>query len=174
MKSAFSLIELMLVVVIIGIVYALALSSFKAPEKQGLELFTLHTLPEYLRQNYALSDAKIVCFEPCGKCNVMVDGALLEDEITLFESSEVKSYELDLQGYAVEKEFPPHDIQNANKKACFILHKRPNGAIASIVLKNEKKFIYYTAGYEKPKEYDNLAAIQNDYQKIANEIGAER
>ncbi|MBE0499617.1 MAG: type II secretion system protein [Campylobacterales bacterium] len=174
MKGAFSLIELMLVVVIIGIVYALALSSFKPPEKQGMELFTLYTLPDYLRENFALADAKIVCFEPCGKCNLMVNGAWQEEEIELFDSSNVKSYMLDLEGFALEKEFAPHDRENAYKKACFVLHKRPNGSIESIVLEKDKKFIYYKAGYEEAKEYETLAALQSEYKKIVYEIGAEK
>lgn len=174
MKSAFSLIELMLVVVIIGIVYALALSSFKPPEKQGIDVFTLYTLPDYLRENFVLSDAKIVCFEPCGKCNLMVDGAWQEEEIELFDSSDVNSYTLDLEGFAQEKEFVPQDREDGYRKSCFVLHKRPNGSIEPIVLEKEKRFIYYKAGYEDAKEYESLATLQIEYQKIANEIGAEK
>ncbi len=174
MKRAFSLIELMLVVVIIGIVYALALSSFKPPDKQGVELFTLNTLPDYLRENFVLSDAKIVCFEPCGKCNVMVDGAWQQEEVELFDSSDVKSYTLDLDGFALEKEFVPYDKEDGYRKACFVLHKRPNGSMESIVLEKNKRFIYYKAGYEEAKEYESLAALQSEYKKIANEIGAEK
>ncbi len=172
-KRAFSLIELMLVIVIVGIVYSLAISSFKPPDEEGVEALTLETLPGYLRRNFALSDAKLVCFEPCGKCGVMVDGEWMEEELDLFSSSKVKSYSLDLEGFAIEKEFAPHDMQDAYKKACFILHKRSNDSIESIVLENEGKFIYYKAGYAEAESYDSLALIQSEYQKTADIIRDE-
>lgn len=173
LRRAFSLIELMLVVVIIGIVYAMALSTFKPPEKKELETFSLTMLPQYLRQNFSLMDAKLVCFSPCGKCKMLVDGEWMEDEVDLFPSSDVKSYELDLEGFAIEKEFAPHDIKDAYRKACFILHKRPNDSISPLVLETEGKFLYYKAGYEEVERYDSLAAIQDQYQKVTNIIRDE-
>ena len=169
-RPAFSLIELMLVVVIIGIVYAMALSSFKAPEKEDIDSSSLRTLPQYLRKNFSLMDAKIVCFKPCGKCQLMVDGELNQDSIDLFSSSDVTSYALDVKGFAQEKEFVPHDITDGYTEACFILHKRANDSISPIVLESEGKFIYYRAGYEEVQEYDSLASIQAEYEKIVNII----
>jgi len=164
----------MLVVVIIGIVYALALSSFKPPDTKDLEAFSIMTLPKYLRDNFALQDAKLVCFEPCGKCNVLVDGEWQEEGIELFSSSDVRSYSLDIEGFAKQSEFAPHDIQDAYKQACFILHKRSNGSIDPIVLETEGKFIYYKAGYEDAQSFENLSSIQTQYQKTSNTIRTEQ
>lgn len=173
-RRAFSLMELMLVVLIIGIVYAMALSSFKPPDTKELDSFTLMTLPEFLRDSYKLSDAKLVCFEPCGKCSVVVDGQWQEDEVELFTSSDVKSYSLDVQGYANELDFPPVDLEDAYKQACFILHKRPNGSIEPIVLESEGRFIYYKAAYEEVQSYKNLTDIQDEYQKQSSTIRNEQ
>ncbi|MDF1881904.1 prepilin-type N-terminal cleavage/methylation domain-containing protein [Sulfurimonas sp. MAG313] len=170
MKKAFTLMELMLVVVIIGVVYAMALSSMKPPDIKELEAFSLMTLPKYLRNNYALSDAKIVCFSPCGKCGVLVDGQWLEDTIELFSSTDVRSYTLDTEGFANEAQFAPHDIEDAYRQACFILHKNTNGAIDPIVLENEEKFIYYKAAYEEPETFESLGLIQSLYQNELNTI----
>jgi len=166
--------ELMLVVVIIGIVYALALSSFTPPDPKKLESFSLMTLPKYLRDNFALQDTKLVCFEPCKKCNVLVDGQWQEDPVELFTSSDVRSYSLDIEGFSKQSEFAPHDIQDAYKKACFILHKRANGAIDPIVLEAEGKFIYYKAGYEEVQSFKSLGNIQTQYQNSLNMIRTEQ
>ncbi len=174
MRSAFSLLELMLVVVIIGIVYAMALSSFKPSEKKELDAVTMRTLPKYLRQNFPLADAKIVCFSPCGKCGVMADGEWMEDELELFPNSDVKSYTLDTQGFATEKEFAPQDMNDAYREACFVLHKEANDAISPFVLQSEGSFLYYRAGYEEVEEYDSLTAIQSEYQRVANIIRDEQ
>lgn len=157
--------ELIIVVVIIGVMYALGLSQMKAPKTEDIESFTLFTLPQYLRDNYRLSDAKIVCLEPCGKCSVLVDGAFLEKELELFESANVKSYELSLDGYATEKEYLPYDKQDTYKQACFVLHKGVNDSIEPVVLEVEGRFIYYKAGYEKAKSYKSLAILQDSYKK---------
>ena len=174
MKSAFSLMELMLVVVIIGVVYAMALSSFKVPDTKDLDTITLLTLPKYLRDNFALQDAKLVCFEPCGKCRILVDDEWQEKELELFDSSEVSSYTLDKEGFTIESEYAPHDKEDAYKKACFILHKRINDAIEPLILKAENKFIYYKAAYEEVKYYKSLSAIEDEYKNAIDMIRNEQ
>ncbi len=174
LRSAFSLLELMIVVVIIGIVYAMALSSFNPPVKKELDTFSLTTLPQYLRKNHPLVDAKLVCFKPCGKCKIMVDGEWKEeDEVDLFSKGSVKSYTLDIEGFATEKEFAPHDMNDAYRQACFILHKNANDSLSPIVLESKGEYIYYKAGYEEVEKYESLAQIQDQYQKVANMIRNE-
>ena len=169
-KPAFSLLELMLVVVIVGIVYTLALSTMKASKKTDADAFTLKTLPKYLRENFKLSDVKILCFEPCGKCQVIVDDEPLEEEIMLFENADVKSYELSFEGYATQKEYLPYDKDDPYKQACFVLHKRVNDSIESVVLELDKEFIYYKAGYNKAEVYESLVSLQDAYKKELDEI----
>ena len=173
-RRAFSLMELMLVVVIIGVVYAMALSSLKPPETKEIEAFSLLTLPKYLRENFALQDAKLVCFEPCGKCSVLVDGQWQDDEIDLFSSTDVRSYSLDVEGFSQASEFAPHDIDDGYKQACFILHKRSNDSIEPIVLEENGRFIYYKAAYEEVKSYETLTAIQGEYQHETNTIRTQQ
>ncbi|HIC43748.1 MAG TPA: prepilin-type N-terminal cleavage/methylation domain-containing protein [Sulfurimonas sp.] len=173
-RRAFSLMELMLVVVIIGVVYAMALSSLKPPEKKELEAFSLLTLPKYLRENFALQDAKIVCFEPCGRCSVLVDGDWQDDEIELFDSSGASSFSIDIEGFAKTSEFAPHDYEDGYKQACFILHKKSNDSIDPIILEENGRFIYYKAAYEKVQSYETLSAIQTAYQKETNIIRTQQ
>jgi len=157
--------ELILVVVIIGVMYALGLSKMHAPTIKDVESFTLADLPQYLRKNYRLSDAKIVCAEPCGSCQVIVDGQVLNENLELFESKNVKSYELSLDGYGTQKQYTPFDEKDPYKEACFILHKRVNDSIETVVLEVEGEFLYYKAGYEEVKSYKSLAALQDAYTK---------
>ena len=70
-RRAFSLMELMLVVVIIGVVYAMSLSSLKPPEKKELEAFSLLTLPKYLRENFAFYTTCLCCFDAFVKEQVL-------------------------------------------------------------------------------------------------------
>lgn len=173
-KRAFSLMELMLVVVIIGVVYAMAFSSLKPPKTKDIEAFSLLTLPKYLRDNFALQDAKLVCFEPCGKCGVLVDGEWQEETIELFDSSDIRSYTLDIEGFSKATEFAPHDIEDGYKQACFILHKKSNDSIEPIILEESGRFIYYKAAYEEVKSYDTLGSIQGAYQKETNTIRTQQ
>jgi prepilin-type N-terminal cleavage/methylation domain-containing protein len=173
-RKAFTLMELMLVVVIVGIIYAMALSTFKIPDVKDLDALSLQTLPKYMRETFPLMDAKMVCFEPCGECGFLVNGEWNEDKLELFNTTDVTAYRIDREGYTHEQEYAPHDVNDAYKKACFILHKRSNDSIEATILQVQKDFYYYRAAYEEVKHFDTLNSVEQFYQQRMARIEDEQ
>ena len=78
MRQAFSLVELLIVVIIIGVVYKLSLSNFQKIDKNVTKV-TLQNLKEYLQGFSHDKSVKFLCLDNCKKCSVFVDGELQED-----------------------------------------------------------------------------------------------
>ena len=164
----------MIVVVIAGIAAAMALSSFKLPDGKTVEGLTLMTLPQYMRENFPLMDVKLVCFEPCGQCSFLVNGEWDGEPLDLFETNSVDAFSIDREGFTHEAEFAPHDIKDAYKEACFILHKRQNDAIDELALKVDEDVYFYKAAYEGVQGFDSLSALEQAYQKELRTIEDEQ
>jgi prepilin-type N-terminal cleavage/methylation domain-containing protein len=99
LKKAFSLIELMIVIVIVGVVYTLAITKLKSIKEDSLKP-NLTNLKIYLssfsKENVA--DVRIFCFDDCSDCSIYVDGKKVKD-IDGFLDSNVEVYRYDhLQG----------------------------------------------------------------------------
>lgn len=102
MKKAFSLIELLIVILIIGIVYTISVGNFKKVKDESVKL-TLENLKEYLQTLPYEKSAEILCLDDCSECNILVDGEKVK-KIDDFLDKSVKSYRYDFSYGMVEEE----------------------------------------------------------------------
>jgi len=93
LKKAFSLIELLIVILIIGIVYTISVGNFKKVKDDSVKL-TLGNLKEYLQTLPYEKSAEILCLDDCSECNILVDGESVK-KIDDFLDKSVKSYRYD-------------------------------------------------------------------------------
>ena len=77
-KKAFTLIELLLVVVIIGVVYGLVINSMKRINNKE-ENLNFETLPSYLESMFQQNHVALVCIDNCHKCALYVDHEKVRD-----------------------------------------------------------------------------------------------
>lgn len=133
LKPAFSLIELLVVVLIIAIVYTLASMQIRTAslEKESIT-------PDQIDKLLAKFDgyAKLVCSsDQCTSC-VVVDqhGEVLQDEFALFAETPTVYY-FDKHGYLESKKF-------ANE-SCFVMEKYENGSISNMLFEYKNSFYRY-------------------------------
>ena len=95
MKKAFSLIELLIVILIIGIVYTLSIGNFNKIKNETKQI-SLEGLKDYLQDFPYEKNVKILCFDDCSGCDIFVDDEKInEKEIEDFLDDTVSVYRYD-------------------------------------------------------------------------------
>ncbi len=147
MRKAFTLIELMIVIVIIGVVYTLAISKIKAPMEKKSQKPTLLTLKSYLLG--FMQDGKrvsLLCDDICKECTIYQDDKkLFNIENFIDESIESYRYEFFLGAIAVPK-----------RENCFAFSVERDGVSDQIFVLYKEKVYDYMNYFEKPKVYNSL------------------
>ena len=171
MKRAFSLIELLIVIVIVGVVYTLAVSKLQSVGEEKLSP-SLLTLKEYLSTFFKedVHQVKLVCLDECSECLVLVDGREHTKMDAFFDES-IEVYRFDPLYGAVEIEkgvyFNEDDVQEDLYFSFSLSSKKV--AQQMIVVYKEKAYDY-TNYFEPTKVYDSLSELidakEQEFQEV--------
>lgn len=85
MRSAFSLIELLIVVVIVGVVYTLALPNFDLLKRYEAKELSLENLRDFLQNMPHEETLSLFCIDACHECFVVRDGERVKEQDALFK-----------------------------------------------------------------------------------------
>jgi prepilin-type N-terminal cleavage/methylation domain-containing protein len=158
-KRAFSLIELMIVIVIIGVVYSLALSRIKAPKKEVVAP-SLVTLKSYLRSfSKDHNRVELLCKDSCDACSLFVDGKKIKDVKSFFDAT-VTFYRYDffLGDVALERQ------------SCFDFSIDKEGVSDQVIIVYKDKAYDYTPYFDDVKVYDSLATLKDAKEQLISEV----
>ena len=89
-KHAFTLIELLIVIIIMGVIYTLAINNFSALSDKSAKL-TMKNLKEYLLSSQYDKSARLLCLDNCQECALYIDGNKTKD-IEKFLDAPVRTY----------------------------------------------------------------------------------
>ena len=156
-RRGFSLVELLIVVVVMGIVYKFTLNSLSDIEQsQHQTKLNLLNLKKKLLQYDFENQARVVCYNDCFTCKVILDNKK-EIDIEPFLSQEVVLYSYDNElAEFVEKENEPYfNKENVEKQSCFSFRVFKNGSSEQLYVQSEGK-VYWLGDYFKIKVYDSL------------------
>ena len=161
-RSAFSLVELLIVVLIIGIVYTLAVGSLQSL-KDDKEKPTLLNLKNYLSSFSYENSVKLMCLDKCNDCSIYVDGELDEkssDEFDNFLDSSVETYRYDFNlGMINLKNKIYYNSEDTEEEICFSYEVDKKG-IGEQVLVKHKGFVYdFTQYFTDTLRYKSLDDI---------------
>ena len=159
-KKGFTLFELLLVVLLIGIIYGIFVHKLSQKDKQDeADRINLLTLKPFLQKFVPTEKAVLRCFTPCETCYVYRDGKQVEDlEIPLFESTP-EVYKQDAFGQMNSIEFTA--IEGKNREiidVCFEYSLFENQSSSYYVVEYKEKFYLFNP-YAKPVEvFESLSA----------------
>ncbi len=160
MKKAFSLIELLIVIVIIGVVYTLSVGSFKKVKDESKKL-SLQNLKIYLQNIPHDRSVELLCLDDCFSCDVLVDGKKL-NEIDDFLDKSVRVYRYDFSYGIVELE-KDNDI-------CFSFSVDKKG-IGEQVFVEFKEKVYDFSTYLSPTPvYDSISDAIDAKESLVREV----
>jgi len=158
-KKGFSLIELMIVIVIIGVVYTLALSKLQIP-KTELQKPSFKTLKSYLLSfSKDNKPVELLCQKSCEECAVFSDGEKVADVKSFFDASiEFYRYDFFLGDVAL------------NRESCFDFSIDSEGVSDQVIIVYKDKAYDYTSYFTPVKEYDSLQELKDAKEKLISEV----
>ncbi len=157
-KKAFTLFELMIVIVIIGAIYALVLSNFNTKKK--VRIFKITNIKEALLPHWSKGKRlDFFLYDKCQKSAIFINGVYhdeLEVDIDNALFDKVKIYKPDNRGEGQEEEFTPIMIDKKLQKVCFRYTLFPNGANSSFILKKDKLYMVFYPYFQETNSSEDL------------------
>lgn len=154
-KRAFSLIELLIVIMIVGVVYTLSVSNFSKLSEENFNL-TLLNLKEYLLSIEHEKSVKLLCLDSCLSCDVLVDG-VKHDTIDEFLDSSVNVYRYEFSyGFIELEENVVFNIDGVEEAVCFSYEVDNNGVGDQVLVEFKNKFYDFSTYLSKTVEYSSM------------------
>ncbi len=161
-RPAFTLFEIMIVVLIIGVVYSLVLGTFDP--KKSVKVITLEHIKDALSPHWEKGKrVDFYIYNRCQKSALLVNGELQEElniDISLDIFKDIKVYKNDIHSSEREIEFAPVLIDEKLYKVCFQYTIFPNSSASSYVVKSGDRyyafFPYFRDTYITSKLRDAL------------------
>ncbi len=161
-SKGFTLIELLIVILIIGLIYALFVNNLHNHKKETQHI-TLLTMKQALLSQPFKQKSEIICFEPCEECFIYNDGKQTDTAPFSLFKSEPKVYKKDrfsqLQPYTFLAFL---DAEEKPQNVCFRFTVFNNKSSSHYLVEAEKKF-YIFHPYLKGVE---VAATLSDAKKL--------
>ena len=157
-RKGFTLFELMLVVVIIGLVYGLVAVRFGHHETPKVKLTDLY---DYLTGIRCKESVELVCSgDRCGKCRIYVDGQDINRTLKLFTHKPDVYKPLPYGDYVEYSFYPQIDTLGNPVSTCFRYRVNVNGVGDELIVSTEKGTVYFPA-YAEPKKFENVDGVMN-------------
>ena len=170
-KKGFTLIELILVVMIMGVVYMFAIGSLDKVKQKAQNLLPTPTnLKKYLLQKEFDKKARFVCFDDCKECSVVLDGNVSERVEGFFHSMpKIYRYNATLGMEQVDPQ-PYFDASGVEQQVCFSYTIYKNGIGDQIYVEYEGKVYDYSDYFDGVKVYDSTSEIENEKTALLQKV----
>ena len=157
-KRGFSLIELLIVIVIIGVIYTLVLSKLHTPKTQ-MQKPSFLNLKEYLLTfSQDNSAVELLCKKSCSRCAIYSNGEKIKDIESFFDASvELYRYDFFLGDVALQQE------------SCFDFSVDADGVSDQVIIRYKQKVYDYTPYFSGVQAYSSLEELKDAKEKL---IGA--
>jgi prepilin-type N-terminal cleavage/methylation domain-containing protein len=148
---AFSLIELMIVILIISLSYVLVFSTYKKSAEKPKSLTPLTLKSTLLDQGFFHTDSEFFCLDKCRSCYLYQDG-------------ETHSYEGetafgDIKVYALDRNDNPYQIdfgRYQDHPVCLRFTLHHNGSSSQMLIESKGKFYFLPAFFGEAVEVESL------------------
>ena len=158
MRFAFSLLELLIVIVIIGVVYTLAITNLSMPTKERAQP-SLATLKEYLLHYSDKRHTLTLRCESCDSCMLYSNNKLLKTIPPFFDKTiERYSYDPFMGAVAIEDPY------------CFTFSITPHGVAEQIFVRYQERVYDYTPYFAGTQTYDSIDALLDAKEQLRSEI----
>jgi prepilin-type N-terminal cleavage/methylation domain-containing protein len=170
-KKAFSLIELLIVIVIIGVVYTLAITNLQNVKEEKITP-SFDNLKEYLRSflEEDTQEVRLLCLDDCTLCSVYRDTQKVKEIESFFDDS-VQGYRYDmLQGAREIQNDVFFNKEGTQEDVCFSFSLNRNLVTDQVIVVYKEKAYDFSSYFEKPVRYDYLEEAIDAREKLRQEV----
>lgn len=171
MRRAFSLIELMIVIMIIGVVYTLVISKLKSVNEEKITPSFLHLKEYLLREAKDAKSVTIRCFDDCKECAIYSDDTKIK-EIESWFATPPSIYRYDaLQGAVAAQEQVFFNSEGVEESLCFSFSVARDGISEQvIILDKERAYDYRDPFSMQARVYEQLSDFIDENEKLIQEV----
>ncbi|MBA3026564.1 MAG: type II secretion system protein [Sulfurimonas sp.] len=168
-RAAFSLIELMIVVMIMGVVYSLSINGLQRSAK-GAENVTLMNLKNYMLSLEYEKNVRLLCLDECESCDILVDG-VKQETLEKFLDKSVKTYRYEfLQGVHEVKHELYFNQENVEEDVCFSYSIDKQGVGEQVLVEYKKAVYDFTPYFSSTIKYASIQEAVNAREKLIQEV----
>jgi prepilin-type N-terminal cleavage/methylation domain-containing protein len=149
MRTGFTLIELMLVVVIIGLIYTLAIMGMRGLGQSEGQI-SLMGLPTFLAKNYPHQAVSVVCMNDCSHCEIVVNNDVNMTFEGLFNQPPevyVPDHRYGTLKIAFASRF---DANRQEIPVCYRYDQNAEGFGDRQIIKDDEHIVYFPGGFQEP------------------------
>ncbi len=172
-RNAFSLIELLIVVVIVGLVYSLAISNFENVKQDKIKP-TLLNLKSYLDKLDKTDFAELICLDNCKSCYLYVDEELdgsASEEFEDFFENEPRLYRYDFNYGLVDLQNKVFfNSEGVDEQICFSISVDKNGVSEQVVVEYKDKFYDFSPYFTDTKVYSSASKLREYREELRQEV----
>ena len=172
LRAAFSLIELIIVVVIMGIVYTLSITSFDTL-KSGESAVSLQNLKSYLQGIEHEESVELLCLDECSTCSIHVDGEVyLQDsqfKDILDDSVRIYRYDFFL-GVQQEREKVYFNSEGVEESVCFSYSVDKRGIGDQVLVEFKDRVYDFSQHLASTPVYDSLNEVVDVRESLVQEV----
>ena len=170
-KKAFTLIELLIVVVIIGVVYGLVISSMKKINNKEAHL-DFKTLPSFVQGFYKRNHVALVCSDNCRECILYVDNEPLKKvDAFMRDERHLRFWHYDANTGVQELRFTPlFDEDDREFDVCFRYEIFEDGSSTEMIIETKEHTYDYHGLLSGVTSYPSLQDAQEAIQHQREEV----
>jgi len=152
-RKAFSLMELLIVILIISIVYFLGFSSIEKRENTAQALTPLNLKSSIQKSALFQGMGTFICIDNCKSCYLRRDvNSPFEAYENAIDLKGLESYTLDSRDALLEMEYGRYQ----DEAICLVLHFYANGSSTQLILKQEDDIYFLPAFFDVPQKVASL------------------
>ena len=162
-SKAFTLFELLIVVLLIGILYGVFVHKLSRPPVANTDKLTLKNIKTFLADLPYKRKAEIICLEPCKTCNVYIDGKKTkESEFSLFKTAPNVYFPDNFGQIRTISFLPIIDKNGAINNVCFKFSLFNNKSSSHFAVESEDKYYLfdpYMKNVKVSKSFSDVTAF---------------
>ena len=169
LRKAFSLIELLIVIFIISMVYAIGFSGATLGVNKPKSLTPLNLKDNIIKSEFYNGRTTLMCVNKCKECYLRHG---LSGKFSTYSSGiklkNMTVYTLDSSEALREIEYERFQ----DKKICLVIDFYNNGSSSQLILKDEDGAYFLPAFFGKPKKFDSVSDAKEYWLKTSQSISS--